>query len=1471
MSLPQQKNSQAKYANLNLNASLTSKSGLGVGATGSGLAQGASTLTKGGLLVLSKRPRAATGSKLSVPKPVNLPSIKKEHAGNDPSTQLVPASSGSGTWTKPEDVPPETTPSLTSSSTWATSQPQKASQSAGPWQPPVAATSSVPTFRGLSDRLLNPEEYPSLAASLKAEAAGFARQGKTVHDHEDARWADDERAGSGAWRAPDWSNKGDKFDDERFVGDRPVGGWDYPSGDRRYEYDGSFGQSRTVYDDDAREGRGKGGYSALGGGYDQGYSPSLFGHRRGSFGDQLPPPPPPPPRRPGTHGIDGGYHSGNNDLYDDRGLLPPPPPPRGSQMENVDDEDDPERRAFQAELRRVAADLERRKNAERSDSVAEKRSMTLTDSGDAAPSQGESSAASDSEHGPRPVKARQVIRDLAEDEEERRRRERAGEKLKQLEQQMASRKGAPGEAESESSWVVKPPAGPWKKLTRNEDLAWDDDSLGLGNQDDVPVQHPVSSSAPSKSSNGPATGLDPKLVTQPPPPPPPPRTVAPQILQHPSQPGHDTRPPSHPLQQPKSAQVHIHPQQHNSFTQQQHNSFTQQQQQPPVLLQHAPPQGSASIEASAQSTSGALFGSFDDGLLEELSRASPALRGLGHQEPESIKPKLWRPADGITPVLLTHAASPRQQQQPALDLSQQQQQQPALDLSQQQLQQLHNPVPANSPPVDNNGANQGSSVRVQETTPAMVRPERSRRGEGRGGRGVGRISNGVGGVRHPGGEEGAPNAASEGSNSSVRGATSARGRGRVRPQSAADCEDMDSSEAASWNGNQHGNVHPSGRGGGRGRGRGPTSHMVTGDSCLPTPASSGGAASSAASWLAPSHPPARPGSSGPSLADPVVVFDRHQPGSRAGRQGPAASQASPATEVPGAPLVAASQASPATEVPGAPLVAAGGVQQQQQVQPGPPLDNSVLALPADLSLDVVPVQPRLGSNLKAFAAPALPSGDQPNRLVGGPFGFGAGALASPVPPRATPTGLAAMWNDPIKGGAAGPAGVQGRGAAGQGVPGMRVPGPVAASWAGAPGHHPATAAAAATFAQPGSQILFGSSFGGSFSGPAPPQRPYPSGAPGVATSAGGAITASSGNNTWMVQPAAGQQPFLPSNKPPDWSTGSGASLVGMTAPSTTPQPLSGLGIPVPTFPPTGEPLSNGPAIPNGVARAFANPMAGPSAFPVMPGGFSAAPGGQQPSNRNQMGSQAVPPQPGRPSPQGHHPHLKAQQHQRVNPNTPAAATNAALANLPDDIFDSKPAAKPASSRPNSRSSQPPAAAAQAPPHVAANGAVSGNGERNAGGRGRGGRGRGGKGASDVEKGNESVPREAGGTGRGFSGRNGRGAGRSTTAAAAVAAAAAAAAAAASGMTSTPPAASLITVNSEANASTAAMTADGVKSQPSEGGRHGSGGRGRGRGGRGGPGQSARTGRGGSKLTGTSSGAAPAANSTEQGAPVVPQE
>ena len=50
----QQQQNKNKYANLNLNASLSGKAGGQAQPSGSGLQQGTSALTKGGLLVLSK-------------------------------------------------------------------------------------------------------------------------------------------------------------------------------------------------------------------------------------------------------------------------------------------------------------------------------------------------------------------------------------------------------------------------------------------------------------------------------------------------------------------------------------------------------------------------------------------------------------------------------------------------------------------------------------------------------------------------------------------------------------------------------------------------------------------------------------------------------------------------------------------------------------------------------------------------------------------------------------------------------------------------------------------------------------------------------------------------------------------------------------------------------------------------------------------------------------------------------------------------------------------------------------------------------------------------------------------------------------------------------------------------------------------------------------------------------------------------
>ncbi|EFJ42577.1 hypothetical protein VOLCADRAFT_119389, partial [Volvox carteri f. nagariensis] len=96
---------QAKYANSNLNAVFAKPS-----ASAAAQSSTSGTINRNGMLVLSKRTtRAVSGAKVVVPKPVNLPSLKKEHAGNDPTTQLVPAGAGAG-WAKPEEQAPPAQP-----------------------------------------------------------------------------------------------------------------------------------------------------------------------------------------------------------------------------------------------------------------------------------------------------------------------------------------------------------------------------------------------------------------------------------------------------------------------------------------------------------------------------------------------------------------------------------------------------------------------------------------------------------------------------------------------------------------------------------------------------------------------------------------------------------------------------------------------------------------------------------------------------------------------------------------------------------------------------------------------------------------------------------------------------------------------------------------------------------------------------------------------------------------------------------------------------------------------------------------------------------------------------------------------------------------------------------------------------------------------------------------------------------------
>ena len=149
----------------------------------------------------ARLPASTSASKLAVPRPVNLPSLRKvrscsgqraatffftdrqeqgligwrrlqENAGNDPNTQIVPSGSGSS-WQRVEEsapAPADPKTALTAGSTWASTQ----SKDSG-WQPPAPAVSSLPPPRpGL--RRLNPHEYPSLSAAASGRQQSLPKQ-----------------------------------------------------------------------------------------------------------------------------------------------------------------------------------------------------------------------------------------------------------------------------------------------------------------------------------------------------------------------------------------------------------------------------------------------------------------------------------------------------------------------------------------------------------------------------------------------------------------------------------------------------------------------------------------------------------------------------------------------------------------------------------------------------------------------------------------------------------------------------------------------------------------------------------------------------------------------------------------------------------------------------------------------------------------------------------------------------------------------------------------------------------------------------------------------------------------------------------------------------------------------------------------------------------------------------------------------
>ena len=563
------------------------------------------------------------------------------------------------------------------------------------------------------------------------------------------------------------------------------------------------------------------------------------------------------------------------------------------------------------------------------------------------------------------------------------------------------------------------------------------------------------------------------------------------------------------------------------------------------------------------------------------------------------------------------------------------------------------------------------------------------------------------------------------------------------------------------------------------------------------------------------------GGGGPSFADPVVVFDRQQGAPNPGGQ-------------------------PTSSGPGG-----GGLSNIHHLDVGPASAKAnVLALPADLTLDM---EPRRGSGFTGHQAVHQSVPPAPVRpLSSGPLAYSPAnnnSSNNSVPAVAAapaPSGIAAMWGDQGAQAAPGPK------AGGQGT----VPVAPGSSWSSAAFPSQIVVPPIATS---GSGISQGGGVreGGVGVVVTPTQSTGGMFAVGPFGSFGGA--------NWSPQP------FLPSNKAPDWSVPAGL-VTGINTPGQQQQQqqaLGGLamsaaaaaafaapgGVRADT-PGSGAGYASlqGPALPNFAGASvpnFANGPSGQPARPMHPKSSSGGPFGltSQQQQQQQVHYNHHPQQHAGGAPKGGGPIHTPQQ--RVIP------ASAAVANLPDDIFDSKPPPGPPAQKP----AQP--SVAKGPPGggppVAGERPSAGGGRGRSGGRGRGG-GRGGSltpsapvGEEDASQGRSggvaqqrpessgggSNSREGPGPGRGFAGRNGRGAGRSLVHSAATSVPA-------GGAVTQPPTAQVPSQQQTADVgqSPALAYEAGGRGGGRSGGRVG--GRGSGGGGRGGRGGNEGGGRGGGK-------------------------
>ncbi|GMH32217.1 hypothetical protein BSKO_00051 [Bryopsis sp. KO-2023] len=411
-----------RYNNANLNSLFDKPPGQGSSSnSGTGVRHRGMLILQGHRA--SQRSRLAphpSQGKLAIPKPVNLPSLRKENQGNDPNTQLVPAPGGSGSWHKVEDHQagmesghPQNLQGARGSGAWQTSSgggggggtgtgggsgpvDSGSGSSAGPvagggdgagdasgggaaggggsTRAQSQAVPSVvhhPTLEGgtvldrQSSQFLNQEEYPTLEAATHNKPV---TKGKKPEKSPTGSGDMPKKEVSGDWSEDDRHSQRRWYEDERLA---PSESFGYSSwGDTEYrpppygnrgpypsQHGAYYGHAQGMYGVPPESAQGHSGY------YEgRGVGPPYpdHHHREPTYHGHYPP----------AYVSGGHYHHEyrpgyeyGGDPYMDRSLFPPPPPPPPPPPKDADEQGSHEHRNEGRDPEREEYDAELKKRA----------------------------------------------------------------------------------------------------------------------------------------------------------------------------------------------------------------------------------------------------------------------------------------------------------------------------------------------------------------------------------------------------------------------------------------------------------------------------------------------------------------------------------------------------------------------------------------------------------------------------------------------------------------------------------------------------------------------------------------------------------------------------------------------------------------------------------------------------------------------------------------------------------------------------------------------------------------------------------------------------------------------------------------------------------------------------------------------------------------------------------------------------